>query len=357
MGVRQLLRNVQEGRIGRNVGISTGMPTIDSVIYGIQRKYLYTIGADTSGGKTSFAVDVFVYNLIKNAGPRPISILYYSFEMSSDILFAKMLSLHIFDTYGEIVTYEDILSLTKTISDEHLELIKKSEPWLYELQQHLTIYDKSLTPQGIYATCKEWLKQFGEFVQVDEHREEYEDRDSERYKLAIIDHVGLIPGQGSKKERIDLTVDYFIYFRNKCNLTGVFIQQMNRNAKSMDRKTNGYELYQLDDFKDTSGTTDASEIVFAIYFPFREKIARCEGYPIQNVLKKRFRLIQILKNRYGVADYSKGVAFYGEIGKFVELPKSEEIGDYEKYLTLDYLKLVDTDIDDDYESDKNAFQF
>lgn len=357
MGVRQLLRNVQEGRIGRNVGISTGMPTIDSVIYGIQRKYLYTIGADTSGGKTSFAVDVFVYNLIKNAGSRPISILYYSFEMSSDILFAKMLSLHIFDTYGEIVTYEDILSLTKTISDEHLELIKKSEPWLYELQQHLTIYDKSLTPQGIYATCKEWLKQFGEFVQVDEHREEYEDRDSERYKLAIIDHVGLIPGQGSKKERIDLTVDYFIYFRNKCSLTGVFIQQMNRNAKSMDRKTNGYELYQLDDFKDTSGTTDASEIVFAIYFPFREKIARCEGYPIQNVLKKRFRLIQILKNRYGVADYSKGVAFYGEIGKFVELPKSEEIGDYEKYLTLDYLKLVDTDIDDDYESDKNAFQF
>ena len=111
MGVRQLLRNVQEGKIGRNVGISTGMPTIDSVIYGIQRKYLYTIGADTSGGKTSFAVDVFVYNLIKNAGPRPISILYYSFEMSSDILFAKMLSLHIFDRYGEIVTYEDISEL------------------------------------------------------------------------------------------------------------------------------------------------------------------------------------------------------------------------------------------------------
>jgi hypothetical protein len=62
----------------------------------------------------------------------------------------------------------------------------------------------------------------------------------------------------------------------------------------MDRKTNGYELIQLDDFKDTSGTTDASEVVIALYFPYREKIARCEGYPIQNVLKKRFRLCQIL---------------------------------------------------------------
>ena len=358
MGVKQLLRNLEEGRSGRNIGISTGLPIIDSIIYGIQRKYIYTIGADTSGGKTSFAVDVFVYNLIKNAGSKPISILYYSFEMSSDILFAKMLSLHIFDTYGEIVTYEDILSLTKPISDEHLELIKKSEPWLKELQQHLTIYDKSLNPGGIYATCKEWLKQFGEFVQVDEHREEYEDRDPDRYKIAILDHVGLISGQGNKKERIDLTTDYFIYFRNKCSLTGIFIQQMNRNSKSMDRKTNGYELYQLDDFKDTSGTTDASEVVFAIYFPYREKIARCEGYPIQNVLKKRFRLIQILKNRYGVADYTKGVAFYGEIGKFVELPKPDEIGDYEKYLNLDYLRPVsDDEIDDDYQSDRNTFQF
>ena len=101
MGVSRLFDNIEEGRKGRNIGISTGLPSIDSLIYGIQRKYLYTIGADTSGGKTSFAIDVFVYNLLKNAGDTPVNILYYSFEMSSDILFAKILSLYIFDTYGE----------------------------------------------------------------------------------------------------------------------------------------------------------------------------------------------------------------------------------------------------------------
>jgi hypothetical protein len=47
-------------------------------------------------------------------------------------------------------------------------------------------------------------------------------------------------------------------------------------------------------FKETSDTTDASEVVIALYYPYREKIARCEGYPIQNVLKKKFRLCQIL---------------------------------------------------------------
>ena len=111
MGVNRLFENIEEGRKGRNIGISTGLPMIDSLIYGIQRKYLYTIGADTSGGKTSFAIDVFVYNLLKNAGNTPVSILYYSFEMSSDILFAKILSLYIFDTYGQVISYQEILSL------------------------------------------------------------------------------------------------------------------------------------------------------------------------------------------------------------------------------------------------------
>ena len=78
MGVRRLITNIKAGKAGRNIGISTGLPSIDSVIFGIQRKYLYTVGADTSGGKTSFAIDIFVYNLLKNAGDRPISILYYS---------------------------------------------------------------------------------------------------------------------------------------------------------------------------------------------------------------------------------------------------------------------------------------
>lgn len=350
MGVNRLFENIEEGRRGRNIGISTGLPVIDSLIYGIQRKYLYTIGADTSGGKTSFAIDVFVYNLLKNAGNTPVSILYYSFEMSSDILFAKILSLYIFDTFGQIISYQEILSLTEAISDEKFFYIEKAKDWLLNVQEHVTIYDKALSPGGIYATCKEWLKNFGTFVQIDEHREDYIDNDPNRYKVAILDHVGLISGQGSKKERIDLTVDYFIHFRNKCSLTGVFVQQLNRNAKGMDRKTNGYELIQLDDFKDTSGTTDGSDVVIALYYPYREKIARCEGYPIQNVLKKRFRLLQVLKNRYGIADSNKGCAFYGEIGMFKEIPRPDEIGDYEPYLSLDYLKPTTDD-------NKNVFNF
>lgn len=334
MAIKQLLENIQRGKQGKNIGISTGKPKLDSIIYGIQRKYLYTIGADSSGGKTSFALDVYIYNLLKNASDKDVSILYYSFEMSEDVLQAKLLSQYIWDTFGEVVTFKDILSYTDTLSEKHEELINKSIDWLESVDKKLMIYDKALTPNAIYATCKRWLSNFGDFVKIDEHREEYVDKNPDKYKVVLIDHVGLIAGPDSKKVKIDTTVDFFIYFRNKCSITGVFIQQMNRNAKSMDRKLNSYELYQLDDFKDTSGTTDASEVVMALYFPYREKIPKCEGYPIQNTLKKRFRLCMVLKNRYGIADINIGLNFFGEIGKFNELPKPEEITDYTPYLEL-----------------------
>lgn len=45
-------------------------------------------------------------------------------------------------------------------------------------------------------------------------------------------------------------------------------------------------------------------------------------------------VITKLKNRYGQADLSKGLGFYGEIGMFKELPKPEEINNYEPYLEL-----------------------
>lgn len=246
MGVGALLTNINNGRKGRNIGISTGIPKLDKIIHGIQRKYLYTIGADSGGGKTSFSLDVFVYNLIKNATV-PINILFYSFEMSADALLAKVLSLYILDTFNEVVTYEDILSLEKTISDEHLAIVEKCKPWLIELSNRLTIFDKALTPAAIYITTREWLKKFGTFVQVDEYHEEYIRNDENAYYVTLFDHVGLINGLGTKKERIDNVVESMIYYRNKCWMTGIFIQQLNRNGKSMDRKTNGYELVQLDD--------------------------------------------------------------------------------------------------------------
>lgn len=343
MSITSLIQTIKRGKEGKNIGIKTGIPKLDSVIYGIQRKFLYTIGASSGIGKTSFTLDNFVFNVIKNAGEKPISILFYSFEMSKEVLFAKLISRYIWDTYKVVVTYEDILSLTDTISDEKYEYIKKSLDWIKKLDSLMTVYDKPLSPSGIYGTCKDWLRTHGEFTQLGEHKELYEEFNPESYKIVLLDHVGLIGGTDSKKVKIDTVADYMIYFRNKCNITGVFVQQLNRGVSSVERKTNGFELIGLEDFKDSSGTTDASEVVIALYSPYREKIARCEGYPIQNVLKNRFILVEVIKNRFGRSGVNIGTVFHGEINLFRELPLPTEISDYSEFTDLHYKKVIKED--------------
>ena len=227
--INTLRKEIDNGRLGRNVGISTGLDKLDSLIYGIQRKYLYLVGSDSGSGKSSFVIDIFIYNLFKNKGEKDISVLLYSFEMSSSVVFAKVLSLYIWETFEVVVTYEDILSLSKPISTENYEYVQKGLAWLEDIQQYITIYDKSLKPTGIYATCKEWLKKFGEFIPISEHKEDYKENNPNMYKIVICDHLGLLDHGGNKKAAMDLVADYFIYFRNKCSITGVFVQQLNRN--------------------------------------------------------------------------------------------------------------------------------
>ncbi len=68
-------------------------------------------------------------------------------------------------------------------------------------------------------------------------------------------------------------------------------------------------------------------------------------------------MITKLKNRYGQADVNKGLAFYGEIGMFRELPKPEDIGDYEPYLTLKKEVSQILDITDDETNENDIFKF
>jgi RecA/RadA recombinase len=339
MGVLQLYHNIKKGKEGKNLGISTNCPKLDDVLNGIQRKYMYIVAGDTGSGKSSYALDVFVYNLYKNKDKnkdkRPVHFLYYSFEMASEVLLAKILSLHIWDTYQKVIPFKSILSLDKIISDENYKLVMASQEWLIEFSKTITIYDSALTPGGIYATCKNWLSEFGEFIKLDEHKEEYREYDSLQYNVVIIDHISLIAGPDTKKSKIDTVCDYMIGFRNKCNITPVIVQQTNRNSKSMDRKLNGYELFSLDDLMDSSATGQAAEVVLMLYYPYREKIAKCEGYPIQSILKDRFRLVQICKNRFGLSDKNIGNVFYGEIGMFKELPRPQDIIDYDDYINLE----------------------
>ena len=92
-------------------------------------------------------------------------------------------------------------------------------------------------------------------------------------------------------------------------------------------------LYIKKVFDSSSASTQASEVVIAIFYPAREKMSKCEGYDIRQ-LQDSIRILQLIKNRFGKSDKNVGVNFFGSIGLWRELPKPEEINDYEPYTKL-----------------------
>ena len=120
-----LFKTIVAGKEGRNIGIPTGLQCIDKYTYGVQRGYLTTIFADSGAGKTTYALYSYVYSPLMHALEQGlnISILYFSFEMSSEALFAKLLSLFIWEKYKKVVSFNDIMSLSKPMDDETFNII------------------------------------------------------------------------------------------------------------------------------------------------------------------------------------------------------------------------------------------
>jgi DnaB-like helicase C terminal domain len=263
-----------------------------------------------------------------------VNLLFFSFEMSAEVLLAKLLSLYIFETNNEIITYEEILSLTDTISEDKYKLVCDAKSWLETIEERMTIIDTPITPIQMDVTIREWNAKFGRFVDLDNDQEAYIPADKDAYNIVVVDHVKLAKDNGKGvKATIDEEANVAIYYRNKCQNTFILVQQINRNSKSMDRRLNNYQLLQQDDLSDSSGTGQASEIIIGLFNAHREKLGKLDGYNFKN-LGDRARIWQCMKNRYGQSDKNVAMAFYGEIGYFRELPDPDDIDDYEKLTNL-----------------------
>lgn len=342
MIVSELFNSILRGKSGMNVGLPTGLPKFDSITYGIQRRWMYVWAGDSGSGKSSLVLYSQIYRPFMQSlkdSKIDVHFLLFSFEMSAEVLFAKLLSLYLYETYGRILSYGQILSLGEVLSEEDYKYIEAARPWLEKLESVCEIIDKPVTAKGLYAICKEWTRKFGTYQEEDVSgeytKETYIPNNPEQYLITVVDHMRLFslsPGHTIKQE-MDEACDYLIYFRNKCGLTVHAIQQLNRNFKSMERRNSENALIGLEDLSDSGGPTQSAETVVAIYHPFREKRAKCEGYDIRQLLD-RARLIQVLKNRFGMADKMVMTGFYGEIGLWKELPLPTEINDYEPFTHL-----------------------
>lgn len=302
MIVENLLQSITRGKQGLNKGLSTGLPIFDSIAFGVQRRWLSVWAGDSGSGKTSLVLYAQVYQPFKQFCENPsidVHFLLFSFEMSAEVLLAKLLSIYIYETFGVVLSYGNILSLTEPLSESHYQLIQQSLPWLEKFESVCEVIDKPVTAKGLYAICKEWSKNFGtyteEVTEAGYTKETYTPKNPEQYLIVVVDHVKLLStatGHTSKQE-IDEACDYLISFRNKCNFTINLVQQFNRNYKSSERRMGDNYLPDISDLSDSSGPAQSAETVVTIYFPHREKRSKCEGYDIRQ-LRDRGRMLCIV---------------------------------------------------------------
>lgn len=340
MIVESLLRQINIGRTGQHWGYSMGLPKLEEIIDGVSRGTYTLLFSPTGTGKSSLALYSYIFRPIQeHLKDNNFKISYFSLEMSSEILFAKLLSMYIFETYGIELSTKELLSRKKnyTLSQEYYQIVQECRPWLEKVEKILTIYDKSLSAGSLYTLLIKELEANGRFEET-AGRKIYYPNDENLVHLVVIDHLSLVRRTEGRtlKEEMDLISSYLVTLRNMCKISPLVIMQANRSAGSMDRRKEGLNNLRIDDAKDSGAPAQDSEIIISIFNPHREKLSSYRGYDIKR-LGANFRSITVLKNRYGEADVEVGCAFYGKTGYFAELPKPDEIYDYEKYLNSDWI--------------------
>lgn len=354
----KLLEEIDRGRLGLNKGIPMGLPKLEGIIDGVTRETYTLILSNSGSGKTSFALYAYVYKpLMEHLDDDDFKILFFSLEMNELSLYIKLLSIYLFETFGIQISFKEILSRKKEyiLSDEHYELIQQCLPWIDKISKKLEIYDKSVSANTVYAILKSRLESMGRFVETDTRLSYIPNNPNLIYNV-VIDHIGLVrPQQGhSLKQEIDLLSSYLVTLREKCGISPVVIQQANREQGNIERFKQGKSAFTINDAKDSGNTVQDCNIMLALYNPNRDSLKTYKKYNIE-ILENNFRSLMILKNRYGDCDVEIGMNFFGGINTFAELPKPDEIYDYETYTDPTYLLQDNTN--EKLDEPKNNFNF
>ena len=342
-----LLHQIETGREGTNWGYTMGLPKLEEVVDGVTQGTYTLVFSPTGTGKTSIVLYSYIFcPLMEHINDNNYECTYFSLEMSGEMLYAKLLSLYIYEKYKVELSTKELLSRKRnyTLSEKNYNIVKECMPWLKKVEEKVHVYDKSLNADSLYSILMKRIESDGHFEQINEHQKIYHMNNEKLVHTVIIDHLSLVRRSNNRtlKEEMDLISAYLVTLRNKCKISPVVIMQTNRSSTSMDRRKEGLNNMRIDDTKDSGAPAQDAEVIISLFNPFREKLASYKGYNIKE-LEGNFRVLSVLKNRYGEADVEVGCAFYGKIGLFKELPKPDEIYDYEKYKNPNWILDKETD--------------
>lgn len=126
-GVDVLFAAIDEGRKGKNIGIKTGIDKMDKYTGGIQKSNYMLVFGLSGAGKSSYVLYSNIYRPLKDYPNGNFKIVYYSLEMSEMLLLAKLQCLYLYDEFGIVLSFKELMSWGEILPDEIYEYVKKSK--------------------------------------------------------------------------------------------------------------------------------------------------------------------------------------------------------------------------------------
>lgn len=346
---------VDSGRLGNNIGLSIGSSKLETYMDGYLPGTSYLIGGSSGSGKSTYALWAFVYQplvhfLRGECVERDPYWVLFNLEMTQPQIYAKLVSMYIFDNFGVELRFKEIFSRGKDtiLSDHNYEIIKECDKFLDVLDQRLMCYDGTLTEEKYIKVLNSILPRFGSW-----NNGVYTPNNPKQVLGVLVDHFSLVkatPGR-TKKDEMDAISRASVVLRNTTEIVSpIHISQFNRNAKSDERLKQSMQDPSDNDFKDSGALYEDSQVVMAVHSPHKFKLTTYRKYDIRS-LEQCFIAIFLLKSRFGTSDIMVPFGFYGDCSHYLELPRPDEIYDYEKYKTP-YWSLEDTNLENNQDEHK-----
>lgn len=336
-GSKQFYDLVEQGRQGHNIGLPIGSPKLEMYMDGFLPGTSYLIGGMSGVSKSTFALWTFVYQplvhfLKGEYQERDPYYVLFNLEMTTPQIYAKLVSMYILENFGIELRFKEIFSRGKDtiLSDEHYTILKQCNSFLEILDQRLMCYDGTLTEEKYIKVLNSILPKFGTWKDGI-----YYPNNSNQILGVLIDHVSLVKASTgrSKKDEMDAISRASVIYRNTTKIVSpIHVSQFNRSANSDERLKQAMQDPGASDFKDSGSLYEDSSVVIALHSPHKFKLSSYRKYNIRE-LEQIFIGVFLLKSRFGTSDIMIPMAFYGDSSSYKELPKPDDIYDYERLKT------------------------
>ena len=277
---------------------STGFNLLDKVLYGGLRTGLYTIGALSSLGKTTF-----IHNIADNIASSKRDVLYFSLEQTKLELVSKSINRLLYKK--DPSTLFTSLSIRSGAVPGVAELL---ETYKNTAAENLYIYEREF--KNSIENVEETIKAF---------REDYPER---KPPVVIIEYLQILETVEEKKtvkEKIDYIVHTLKTISNKYNLPMIVISSFNRD--------NYLKVVDFSSFKESGGIEYTSDVVIGLQYScmssylwdnLSDNLKRLAVYLAKKTDIREIQAIG-LKNRYGKPSFEIDFNYYPTNDTIIEL--------------------------------------